>query len=157
MTVVAATFGALSEVQMMHAIYHFKAQEVNNPMLQTVCNSEKHFAKCCEITLLLRSDFAAFLYSRMFLLLTMPNLCREREARNLKMETPRRHPLVISCVLLMGNPKLRITLNGINFVDQSLNQGAPAGHESAETPIGHKSNGAVAGEIECQVCSDTIW
>ena len=76
MTVVAATFGALSEVQMMHAIYHFKSQEVNNPMLQTVRNSElkrgsyshcklitlswmKHFAKCCEITLLLRSDFAA--------------------------------------------------------------------------------------------------
>ena len=40
MTVVAATFGALSEVQLMHAIYHFKAQEVNNPMLQTVHNSE---------------------------------------------------------------------------------------------------------------------
>ncbi|CBI14824.3 unnamed protein product, partial [Vitis vinifera] len=40
MTVVAATFGALSEVQMMQAIYHFKAQEVNNPMLQTVRDSE---------------------------------------------------------------------------------------------------------------------
>ena len=66
MTVVAATFGALSEVQWIHAIYHFKAQEVNNPMLQTVCNSElkrrscslckpitpswrKHFPKCCEV------------------------------------------------------------------------------------------------------------
>nr|CAN82307.1 hypothetical protein VITISV_011996 [Vitis vinifera] len=34
----------------------------------------------------------------------------------------------------------------INFVDYSLNQGAPAGHESAETPIGHESNGAVAGD-----------
>ncbi|RVW18997.1 hypothetical protein CK203_099773 [Vitis vinifera] len=34
----------------------------------------------------------------------------------------------------------------INFVDHSLNQGAPAGHESAETPIGHESNGAVAGD-----------
>ncbi|RVW82938.1 Retrovirus-related Pol polyprotein from transposon RE2 [Vitis vinifera] len=34
----------------------------------------------------------------------------------------------------------------INFVDYSLNQGALAGHESAETPIGHESNGAVAGE-----------
>ncbi|RVW91559.1 hypothetical protein CK203_046152 [Vitis vinifera] len=32
----------------------------------------------------------------------------------------------------------------INFVDYSLNQGAPAGHESAETPIGHESNGTVA-------------
>ena len=81
MTVVAATFGALFGVQLMHVIYHFKSQEVKNPMLQTVHNSElkrrsyshyksitpswrKHFAKCCEITLLLRSDFAAFLYSR---------------------------------------------------------------------------------------------
>nr|CAN76323.1 hypothetical protein VITISV_037363 [Vitis vinifera] len=34
----------------------------------------------------------------------------------------------------------------INFVDYPLVQGAPAGHESAETPIGHESNGAVAGE-----------
>nr|CAN67785.1 hypothetical protein VITISV_019255 [Vitis vinifera] len=33
-----------------------------------------------------------------------------------------------------------------NFADYSLNQGAPAGHESADTPIGHESNGAVAGE-----------
>ena len=103
MTVVAATFGALSEFQMMYAIYHFKAQEVNNPMLQTVCNLElkrrscnrykpitpswrKHFAKCCEITLLLRSDFAAFLYSKVFLLLTMHDLCHEKEAWNLKVE-----------------------------------------------------------------------
>ncbi|RVW95052.1 hypothetical protein CK203_040032 [Vitis vinifera] len=34
----------------------------------------------------------------------------------------------------------------INFVDYSLNQGAPAGHESADTPSGHESNGAVAGD-----------
>ena len=40
MTVMSDTFGALSEVQLMHAIYHFKAQEVNNPMLQTVRDSE---------------------------------------------------------------------------------------------------------------------
>nr|CAN69567.1 hypothetical protein VITISV_023008 [Vitis vinifera] len=32
----------------------------------------------------------------------------------------------------------------INFVDYSRNQGAPAGHESAETPSGHESNGVVA-------------
>ena len=60
MTVVAATFGALSEVQMMHAIYLFKAQEVNNPMLQTVRDSElkrrscSHYKsitlKCCWIS-----------------------------------------------------------------------------------------------------------
>nr|CAN71848.1 hypothetical protein VITISV_006690 [Vitis vinifera] len=34
----------------------------------------------------------------------------------------------------------------INFVDYSLNQGAPTGHKSAETPIGHESNGVVAGD-----------
>ena len=28
---------------------------------------------------------------------------------------------------------------GINFVDRFLNQGAPAEHKSAETPIGHES------------------
>ena len=32
-----------------------------------------------------------------------------------------------------------MVLQVINFVDYSLNQGAPAGHESAETPIGHES------------------
>ncbi|KAL6338388.1 hypothetical protein AAG906_020472 [Vitis piasezkii] len=40
MTVMSATFGALPRVQFMHAICHFKAQEVKNPMLQTVHNSE---------------------------------------------------------------------------------------------------------------------
>ena len=34
------TFGALSEVHFLHSIYHFKAQEVNNQMLQTVHDSE---------------------------------------------------------------------------------------------------------------------
>ena len=41
---------------------------------------------CCEITLLLRSDFATFLYSRVYFLLKMPNVYREREAGNLKRE-----------------------------------------------------------------------
>ena len=39
-----------------------------------------------------------------------------------------------------------MVLEVINFVDHSLNQGAPAGHESAETPIRHESNGAVVGD-----------
>ena len=71
------TFGALPEVHFLHAIYHFKSQEVNNPMLQTVRNSElkrrsyshfksitlswrKHFAKCCGISLLLREFRSLF-------------------------------------------------------------------------------------------------
>ena len=40
MTVMLATFGALSGVQFMHAIFRFEAQEVKNPMLQTVHNLE---------------------------------------------------------------------------------------------------------------------
>ena len=34
------TFGALPEVHFLHAIYHFKAQEVKNPMLQSVHDLE---------------------------------------------------------------------------------------------------------------------
>ena len=34
------TFGALSEVHFVNAIYHFKAQEVKNPTLQTVYDLE---------------------------------------------------------------------------------------------------------------------
>ena len=40
MTVMSATFGALPGVQIMHAICRFEAQEVNNPIIQTVRNSE---------------------------------------------------------------------------------------------------------------------
>ena len=38
--VVFRTFGALPEVHFLHAIYHFKAQEVKNPTLQTVYDLE---------------------------------------------------------------------------------------------------------------------
>nr|CAN68649.1 hypothetical protein VITISV_002822 [Vitis vinifera] len=34
------TFGALTEVHFLHAIYHFKAQEVKNPTLQTLYDLE---------------------------------------------------------------------------------------------------------------------
>ena len=40
MTVMSATFEALSGVQIMHAICRFEAQEVRNPMLQTVNDLE---------------------------------------------------------------------------------------------------------------------
>ncbi|RVW60675.1 hypothetical protein CK203_048880 [Vitis vinifera] len=66
--------------------------------------------------------------------------------------TPRRHPLVISCELLMGNPRLKITLNGKCWVrgpksrDTSWTQikwhrcwGPLREHESADTPIGNES------------------
>ncbi|RVW67516.1 hypothetical protein CK203_064156 [Vitis vinifera] len=137
-TVVAATFGALYEVQMMQAIYHFKAQEVNNPMLQTVCNLE-----------LKRRSVSPSNDAR-----TMPregSWKLQGGSQLCSLETS------ISYLLRVceGNPRLKITLNGINFVDHFLNQGAPAEHKSAETPIGHESNGAVAGN-ECQVHCDTI-
>ncbi|RVW18435.1 hypothetical protein CK203_110492 [Vitis vinifera] len=45
----------------------------------------------------------------------------------------------------------------INFVDYSLNQRAPAGHESAETPIGNESNGAVAGKINEEPYASTSY
>ena len=69
MTVVAATFGALSEVQLMHSIYHFKSQEVNNPMLQTVHNLElkrRSYNHCKSITLSWRKHFAKVLRNHPF-------------------------------------------------------------------------------------------
>ena len=64
------TFGALPEVHFLHSIYHFKSQEVKNPMLQTVYDSElkrrsySHCKsitlKCCGITLLLREFRSLF-------------------------------------------------------------------------------------------------
>nr|CAN71524.1 hypothetical protein VITISV_037362 [Vitis vinifera] len=45
----------------------------------------------------------------------------------------------------------------INFVDYSLNQGAPAGHESAETPIGHESTPMTTSEkLSKDDCSEKI-
>ena len=40
MTVMSATFGALPEVQFIHSICRFEDQEVKNPILQTVRDSE---------------------------------------------------------------------------------------------------------------------
>ncbi|RVW62389.1 Retrovirus-related Pol polyprotein from transposon RE1 [Vitis vinifera] len=110
-------------------------------------------------------DDSPLLYSKMFLLLTMHEPCRKKGAGNLKMEAnfaawlPGKVPsarmqssvvLAINeeeetsisylCEFVKGSPRLKITLNGINFVDHFLNQGAPAEHKSAETPIGHESD-----------------
>ena len=49
-----------------------------------------------------------------------------------------------------------MVLKVINFVDYSLNQGAPAGHKSAETPIGHESDprSNKIGHIKfCEACT----
>ncbi|RVX11226.1 hypothetical protein CK203_019786 [Vitis vinifera] len=95
----------------------------------------------CEISRLLRSDFVA-------LFVPLRNLV----------------DIILTCEMILKSPgptlgkasdlqpwrctslPLASLWEVINFVDYSLNQGAPAGHESVETPIGHESNGAVAGE-----------
>ena len=49
----SATFGALPEVQFMHTICRFEAQEVSNPMLQMVRNLElkwRSYSHCKPIT-----------------------------------------------------------------------------------------------------------
>ena len=96
MIVMSATFGAHPEVHFLHAIYHFKSQEVKNPILQTVRDSElkrrsyshcnrslQSVAKsafCCE-------NFAAFLYSAMEFLLKFPDICDTLEAEHRKLKS----------------------------------------------------------------------
>ena len=61
MTVISATFGALHEVHFLHSIYHFKAQEVKNPTLQTMHDSElkwRSYIHCKQITLSWMKNFA---------------------------------------------------------------------------------------------------
>ncbi|RVW98264.1 hypothetical protein CK203_034320 [Vitis vinifera] len=231
MTVVAATFGALSEVQLMHAIYHFKAQEVNNPMLQNgaqfgvetkklqplqvnhsklkeafckfpdICRqagswepqggsqlcSPARIAFCCEVISqpflsvceISQTPFSLAKWSLehpdicyrhweifyiRFLLSKSQNTpcCREGSSARMQssvvsaineeevksfsdfydfLELPTLGKLLdsketsISYLLRAFEGKSKV----INFVDYSLNQGAPAGHESAGTPTGHES------------------
>ncbi|KAL6321806.1 hypothetical protein AAG906_035503 [Vitis piasezkii] len=150
------TFGALPEVHFLHSIYHFKAQEVKNPILQTVCNLElkrRSYSHCKQITPKSNQTRGFFLEDE------------KLGSLSLGVRKAGKHPLVISCELLTGNPRLKITLNVtgtlllyeepepsdlnskkqlffvINFVDYSLNQGAPL-DTNHETPIGHESNGA---------------
>ncbi|KAL6315644.1 hypothetical protein AAG906_003748 [Vitis piasezkii] len=109
MTVMSATFGALSEVQLMHAIsIASRSLQAKGRILHSVAKSPF----CCEMIsqpfCTLKDHFAA-LQNQSFV--------------------AKRHPLVISCELLTGNPRLKITLNG-----------APVGHESADTPSGHESS-----------------
>ncbi|RVW88235.1 hypothetical protein CK203_038694 [Vitis vinifera] len=131
---------------MMHSIYHFKSLGSQTSNASNVRNSKLKRRKlqpvasqslraegsilqsACEITLLLRSDSAAFLYSKG----VFPSKVARRIPREGSLEP-------------QGGSQLRSPAS-YKFVDYSLNQGAPAGHESAETPIGHESNGAVAGE-----------
>ncbi|RVW61069.1 hypothetical protein CK203_045791 [Vitis vinifera] len=105
------------------------------------CKLKADFA-ALRISLLLRSDFAA-LFMRLRNLADLVFTC--------EMETS------ISYLLRAFEGKSKVKdhlewqvlgerhepLQGasvINFVDYSLNQGTPAGHESTETPIGHESS-----------------
>ncbi|RVW78225.1 hypothetical protein CK203_054721 [Vitis vinifera] len=156
------TFGALPKVHFLHSIYHFKAQEVKNPMLQTVRDSElkrrsyshckQITPKCCEISLLLR-EFRSLCVQCYGIppeaTRYMPQAGTLRTSSQPNSEDFSSEDERLS-FLSLGVRKAGIFWNCqhlvINFVDHSLNQGAPAGHESAETPIGHESNGAVAGD-----------
>ena len=91
----SATFGVLLGVQFMHAIFLFEAQEVNNPMLQTVHDSKlkwrsyshwnlitpswRKILQDCEISLGLRKwcPFAAKFRSPLIVefLLKLPDIC----------------------------------------------------------------------------------
>nr|CAN82048.1 hypothetical protein VITISV_016303 [Vitis vinifera] len=143
-TVFMRTFGALPEVHFLHSIYHFKAQEVKNPMLQTVRDSElkrrsyshckQITPKCCEISLLLREFRSLFVQcygippeatrympqARTLRTSSQPNsedFSSEDERLSflsLGAKVAGRHPLVISCELLKGSPRLKIILNVVH-------------------------------------------
>ena len=106
------TFGALPEVHFLHSIYHFKAPEVKNLMLQTVHDSElkwrsyshwklitprwRKILHGCEITLLLRNDFAAILHSAVEFPLKFLDICNTLEAEH--------HKLKANFAALRNNP-----------------------------------------------------
>ncbi|RVW24919.1 hypothetical protein CK203_079521 [Vitis vinifera] len=139
MTVMSATFGALPEVQFMHAI------SIGSQSLQ----AEGRILHGCESPFCYEY-FAAILHSAVEFPLKFPDSCDTLEAEHRKLKANfaalrnqsfavKKHPLVISYELEKGSPRLKITLNGYKFVDYSLHQGAPAAHESTDTPIGHES------------------
>nr|CAN60157.1 hypothetical protein VITISV_042725 [Vitis vinifera] len=104
----------------------------------------KPISQPCEFNLLLRKYFAALL-----------SVCEISQTSFFTCEMFLELPDIFAPTLLdlffryfciISIFSLYSATHVINFVDYSLNQGAPAGHESAETPIGHESNGAVAGD-----------
>ena len=91
MTIISATFGALPEVQFMHAICRFELRKStiqcfkrytirswNEGVTAIAIRSlqvEGRMLHGCEITLLLRNDFAAILHSALEFLLKFPDIC----------------------------------------------------------------------------------
>ncbi|RVX02287.1 hypothetical protein CK203_028379 [Vitis vinifera] len=91
--VFVGTFGALPEVHFLHAIYHFKTQEVKNPTLQTVYDLElKRGRYGFRKTLLQVSNN-----------LCMPYWIRDQEGRLVRIENPQDTELDI-CVNIMDPP-----------------------------------------------------
>ncbi|KAL6312532.1 hypothetical protein AAG906_015635 [Vitis piasezkii] len=146
MIVMSATFGALSEAFLHSAVeFLLKFPDICDTLEAEHLKMKANFAALRDYSLELRlpgkvpsARMQSFVVSAMneeevksfsdfYDFLELPTLGKLLDSR--------RHPLVISCELEKISPRLKITLNG-----------APAGHESAETPIGHESNGAVAGE-----------
>ncbi|RVW21666.1 hypothetical protein CK203_099923 [Vitis vinifera] len=149
----SATFGALSGVQFMHAICRFEAQEVNNPMLQTderLGFSSLGVRKAGQV-ISVHGDALVYLlraFGRWF-----EGKSKVKDHLEWQVLGERYEPLqgASEKKQVTGTPflyeesepsdlKLQETLFFvITFVDYSLNQGAPAGHKSAETPSGHES------------------
>ncbi|KAL6327236.1 hypothetical protein AAG906_015586 [Vitis piasezkii] len=157
MTVVAATFGELSEFQLMHDIYHFKAQE---PFVQSVVdfllklpdicdkleaeNLKMEANATCENSLLCEVISPSLLPGKVPIARMQSfvvSAINEEEVKSFSdfydfLELPtlgklldsRRYPLVISCELEKGSPRLKINLNA-NVVGQfKPNNNAPYGN-----------------------------
>nr|CAN67391.1 hypothetical protein VITISV_034716 [Vitis vinifera] len=104
----------------------------------------KPISQPCEFNLLLRKYFAALLgVCEISQTPFSPAKCHS--CNSLARKCPRKGKLP-SYINSLASTIKRTLGEVINFVDHSLNQGAPVRHESAETPIGHESNGAVAGD-----------
>ncbi|RVW40864.1 hypothetical protein CK203_094300 [Vitis vinifera] len=154
MTVVSATFGALSNLFVQCVDFLLKLPDICDKLEAENLKMKANFAALREY------PFAAKLPGKVpsaRMQSSVVSAMNEEEVKSFsdfydflelptlgKLWTPRRHPLVISCELEKGSPRLKITLNGYKFVYYSLDQGAPAGHESAETPIGHESTKATS-------------
>nr|CAN67029.1 hypothetical protein VITISV_006087 [Vitis vinifera] len=134
-------------------------------MLQTVYDSElkrrsyshckKITPKCCEISLLLREFRSLFVQCYGIppeATRYMPQAGTLRTSRWKPISEPCEFNLLLRKYFAALLSVCEISQTSfspakcINFVDHFLNQGAPAEHKSAETPIGHESNGAVAGD-----------
>nr|CAN82648.1 hypothetical protein VITISV_005197 [Vitis vinifera] len=128
-------------------------REVKNPMLQTVRDSElkrrsyshckQITPKCCEISLLLREFRSLFVQCY-----GIPPEATRYMPQAGTLRTSRWKPISQPCEFNLLLRKYFAALLSVCEISQTPFSPAksPAGHESAETPIRHESNGVVAGD-----------